>query len=220
MNQHLKTTLNTFTRLPLLQIGIIIALLLPAKRLIALGELFGNLSLVLFFYALILIAAVAWLFFSSRSLARGLFGKFDWHYLVKGLLWGVGLFIVGGVGYAMNQIVFGLPQPTETRLFASGGTSALLVVGIILIGPILEEYIFRGLLLRYLLDKVSVFYSIIISASLFSVYHLSIFQLLPTFLWGIGFAFLAYRNKSLWPVLVAHLVVNSLGFALFFLFQK
>lgn len=220
MNRDSKTPTNTFSRLPLLQIGIIVALLLPAKRLIALGELFGNLDLVLFFYVCTLILAVGWLFISSRSLAHSLFGKFDWNYIVKGLLWGVGLFIVGSAGYAANQIVFGLEQPTETQLFTSGGISALFVIGIILIGPILEEYIFRGLLLRYLLDKVSVFYAIIVSAGLFSIYHLSIFQLLPTFLWGIGFAFLAYRSKSLWPVLVAHLVVNSLGFALFFLFKS
>ncbi|HLB48893.1 MAG TPA: CPBP family intramembrane glutamic endopeptidase [Anaerolineales bacterium] len=117
----------------------------------------------------------------------------------------------------LTQKVFGLQQPAEVQLFRSKGLSAMLVIGIILAGPILEEYAFRGLILHNLVNSVSVVAAIFLSAALFSLYHLSAFQLLPTFFWGIGFAVLAQWAESLWPVVIAHLLVNGLGFALFML---
>ncbi|VAW36536.1 hypothetical protein MNBD_CHLOROFLEXI01-3392, partial [hydrothermal vent metagenome] len=38
--------------------------------------------------------------------------------------------------------------------------------------------------------------------------------------WGIGFAILALQAESLWPVTIAHLLVNGLGFALFTLLPQ
>jgi len=209
---------NAAKRLPLLQVGFLIALLLPAKQLVALGEKFGNLTLVLFLYTLALVAAVAWLVLAKKSLARPLFGSFHQHHVLIGVLWGIGVFVLASIGYAINQTVFGLAQPSEIQLFHQTGIAAFLVASIILVGPILEEYIFRGLLLRSLTQKLSNYLAIAVSAGLFSIYHLSSFQLLPIFLLGLGLGTLALRSKSLWPVVIAHLVFNGIGFALFLLF--
>ncbi|VAW43632.1 hypothetical protein MNBD_CHLOROFLEXI01-918 [hydrothermal vent metagenome] len=207
---------------PVLQILTLIILLLPAKRLVALGERFGNLTAVLVVYFTMLLATVLWFIVGTRSYAPQLFGQFEWRYLSQGLLWGIGLYVVGIIGYVLTQKLFGLQQPEEAQLFNAKGLNAIMVVGIILVGPVLEEYVFRGLILHSFinLNALSVVLAVVLSAILFSVYHLSTFQLLPTFFWGIGFAILALQAESLWPVTIAHLLVNGLGFALFTLLPQ
>ena len=128
---------------PVLQILLLIVLLLPAKRLVAIGEIFGSLASVLVVYFTLLLAAVLWLVVGTKSYALQLFGQFEWRYLFQGLLWGIGLYFVGIVGYILAQKLLGLQQPKEVGLFSTKGLSAVMVIGIILVGPVLEEYVFR-----------------------------------------------------------------------------
>nr|NIP56580.1 CPBP family intramembrane metalloprotease [Gemmatimonadota bacterium]NIR80836.1 CPBP family intramembrane metalloprotease [Gemmatimonadota bacterium]NIT85470.1 CPBP family intramembrane metalloprotease [Gemmatimonadota bacterium]NIU29294.1 CPBP family intramembrane metalloprotease [Gemmatimonadota bacterium]NIU34371.1 CPBP family intramembrane metalloprotease [Gemmatimonadota bacterium] len=53
------------------------------------------------------------------------------------------------------------------------------------------------------------------SAALFAAYHLSAFQLLPTFLLGAGLAAGVLALGSLWPAIVAHGVFNLVGVLVF-----
>ena len=83
------------------------------------------------------------------------------------------------------------------------------------LGAVAEEFVFRGLIFDRLIHLVPASASVVISALLFSSYHVSMFQLVPTFLWGVGFALLRFRSKNLWLGIIAHIVVNIAGLLLF-----
>ncbi len=82
---------------------------------------------------------------------------------------------------------------------------------IALAGPVVEEYVFRGAIARSLLKQYSPTTAILISAAIFGVFHINPAQILPAFLIGIVFGWVYYRTASLIPVIVMHVVNNSVA---------
>jgi uncharacterized protein len=90
---------------------------------------------------------------------------------------------------------------------------------IVIVGPFIEEYFFRGFILRGFLANYRPSLAILFSATLFSVSHLNPVQIVPTFLYGIFFGWMTYRTRSIIPALAMHVLINgslyffeSLGF--------
>lgn len=133
--------------------------------------------------------------------------------LLVGVVSGVGLFVVVAVGYAAVQALGGVERTTAFR--PAGAVEWALVLGTLLATVASEEVAFRGLVLDSLRDVVGDHGAVVGSAVLFSLYHLSAFQLVATFLLGVGLAGLVVRYGTLWPAMVAHAVVNGAGVALF-----
>lgn len=97
----------------------------------------------------------------------------------------------------------------------------LLVIAVVALGPLVEELLFRGVLLSSLLHRWPVGWSMAISALLFSVVHLPSMQwswyALPDLaLLALGLAWLRLRAGSLWPAVVAHGVNNLLAVMVWF----
>ena len=91
------------------------------------------------------------------------------------------------------------------------------VIFIVVIGPFVEEFFFRGLLLRGFLGRYSTKKAIVLSALLFALYHINIFQIIPAFLWGILFAWWFVKTRSLILCIFGHVIVNTLGISAVFL---
>ncbi|SHK12469.1 hypothetical protein SAMN02745248_01844 [Hathewaya proteolytica DSM 3090] len=85
-------------------------------------------------------------------------------------------------------------------------TSIMSIVYVGIIGPILEEIIFRGYILNSLKPYGKKF-AIILSSILFGMYHLNIVQLLPTIVMGIVCAYVAIEY-SIKISIVLHIVNN------------
>lgn len=97
----------------------------------------------------------------------------------------------------------------------------LLVVAVVGVGPLVEELLFRGVLLSALLHRWPVGWSMLISALLFAVVHLPSMQwawyALPDLaLLALGLAWLRLRANSLWPAVLAHGVNNLLAVMVWF----
>ena len=90
---------------------------------------------------------------------------------------------------------------------------------IVIVAPICEELIFRGLLLDWLRQKMNVWIAAIILSVIFSLLHLNPFSLgavgwlafLDRFLIGIGASALAIKYRSLWPSFTLHATVNAIA---------
>lgn len=81
-----------------------------------------------------------------------------------------------------------------------------------------EEFFFRGALQNVFADCFSSHHlSIILTASLFSVFHGELFAFLPRFFLGLVLGYLYYYGKSIWVNVVAHFVNNALIVVLSFL---
>jgi len=93
------------------------------------------------------------------------------------------------------------------------------LITICLVAPFVEEMLFRGIILRGFLKYYSPQVSIFLSAMLFGVVHMNIYQIPTAFLLGCFFGWLFYRSKSLWPCIMGHALFN-LGVFVIFQFEQ
>jgi membrane protease YdiL (CAAX protease family) len=94
-----------------------------------------------------------------------------------------------------------------------GWTSQLAkVLAIAVVTPIGEEILFRGIILRWLRRSYGRLLAILGSAVLFSAAHLSLRMLLPIFLLGLAFGWVADRARSALPTIGAHAAYNAVPF--------
>lgn len=85
------------------------------------------------------------------------------------------------------------------------------IAGICLIGPILEELLFRGAVTKTLLRQYSPTTAILLSALIFGLFHINPVQVVGAFLSGVLFAWLYYKSRSLLPCILIHVLNNSLS---------
>ena len=83
------------------------------------------------------------------------------------------------------------------------------VLCICFIGPIVEELFFRGFLYPALRKKVGAVLSILLSAALFSLLHMTFVGFLSIFFLGILLAYVYERSGSLLPSITIHIIHNS-----------
>lgn len=79
-----------------------------------------------------------------------------------------------------------------------------------IIGPAMEEFIFRGVILAGLLKKYSVKKSVIISALLFGITHLNGIQFINGFFLGIFIGYIYVRTKSIYLCMYSHILFNTM----------
>ncbi|KIL52232.1 hypothetical protein KP77_07050 [Jeotgalibacillus alimentarius] len=85
----------------------------------------------------------------------------------------------------------------------------LAAVAVAVIGPILEEIVFRGVIFGWLYRKYNFFISGLISALVFAVVHMDFTHILLYAAMGYAFAFLyAYTKRIIVPI-IAHMAINS-----------
>lgn len=90
-----------------------------------------------------------------------------------------------------------------------------LIVTTSFLAPVAEEILFRGILLRALVDKIPAAWSILISSLLFAVIHFSANDFLTLFIVAVGYAILTLKSASIWPAILAHIINNSVTFCYF-----
>ena len=88
-------------------------------------------------------------------------------------------------------------------------------VGIIL-APIVEETFFRGFLFNGLRQRFGWNKAALLSSLFFSLAHLEPVALIPTFILGYLLAYLFHRSNSLWPGVILHFLMNSVGFCMIY----
>jgi membrane protease YdiL (CAAX protease family) len=84
---------------------------------------------------------------------------------------------------------------------------AFIAVG--LVAPIVEDFIFRGLILNELRRNYSVTVAIIIQAVLFGAMHLNISQGVYATFAGLILGIIAVSANSVWPAVIGHIMMNS-----------
>ncbi len=85
-------------------------------------------------------------------------------------------------------------------------------LSIVIAAPILEELIFRGIILNGLLRRYSPIKSIIISSILFGIVHLNPWQFIGALLFGLFSGWVYYRTRKLTLPIIIHFVNNLVAF--------
>jgi membrane protease YdiL (CAAX protease family) len=117
-------------------------------------------------------------------------------------------FVVGG-GVEIDRIL--PPGPLGALL------GALLLV---LIAPLAEEIVFRGVLVPALSWHRNAWFGIVVSGALFSAVHLNGYSFLPLMLVGVTLGWLFVQSRSLWTAVVAHGAFNAIGLVAVMVLRK
>ncbi|MGI9526919.1 MAG: CPBP family intramembrane glutamic endopeptidase [Weeksellaceae bacterium] len=82
-----------------------------------------------------------------------------------------------------------------------------------LLAPVLEEFIFRGIILRGLLHKgVNPWVSVILTGILFGAAHMNPWQFMGAGFLGFIFGIVYWRTRSLWLVIFLHFLNNLIAY--------
>ncbi len=127
------------------------------------------------------------------------------------LLWRAGLRLLG---------VPGTYQPI-VALFSEGGGSVWMrvwLVGAAVLGaPIVEEAVFRGLLLPVLLRRYHWAQAVLLVSALFAAVHVHLSSMVPLFVASLGFSLAYLYSGSLLVPIVMHALFNGVNLAVLFL---
>ena len=96
---------------------------------------------------------------------------------------------------------------------------SLLFVTTTILAPLFEEIIFRGILLPTLSRDFGVISGIIVSAFIFALAHLSLGEMPPLFVLGIGLGITRVASGSLFSSVIMHSLWNGLTFLNLFLLR-
>lgn len=200
----------------------VVAALPMATQLIVRG------SVVLVYYA-ILFAFVWWLAARrGRPLAEAVgLRPFEWGASMWRVL--IYLVLVRAAGYVYAAALYfakvEIPgQATDlTRFFGAGLTGigmTVLIAG--LIGPLVEEIVFRGVVFGALSDLLPRWLAVALSAAIFAGLHLNPYLIVPAFIVGVALALVYARSESLWPAVILHSLYNltSIVLAYSYLFTR
>ncbi|WP_370872878.1 CPBP family intramembrane glutamic endopeptidase [Croceifilum oryzae] len=91
----------------------------------------------------------------------------------------------------------------------------LTLLAVCLLAPIAEEILFRGYLQTLFAHSIGRVLSVILTALLFSLYHVDVASFFPLFFTGIIFGIFREAFKSVWAASALHMFMNTL-FSLFF----
>lgn len=85
------------------------------------------------------------------------------------------------------------------------------VIATALLGPIAEELVFRGLLVKNAKKEFGLIGCMVLSGIAFGIMHLNPIQGIYAIPLGMIFAYFAYRYNSIIPTILAHIINNSIA---------
>ena len=95
----------------------------------------------------------------------------------------------------------------------------LLFITTTLLAPLFEEIIFRGILLPTLSRNFGIIFGIVVSAFIFALAHLSLGEMLPLLVLGIGLGITRIASGSLLSSVIMHSLWNGMTFLNLFLLR-
>jgi membrane protease YdiL (CAAX protease family) len=161
----------------------------------------------------------------TKRLDRRLWGpqRTSWSVVWIGLAVGV---VTAIVAYTLNGIaafLIGAEDPVEQQLLqdalTGGATLAIVALLAVVVAPLVEEVLFRGVLFRSLMDRTGVWVAAVLSSALFAIVHVEVVVSQPVALVGlftVGLVLaIAYRIVgNLWIPIIGHAVFNGISLSL------
>lgn len=82
------------------------------------------------------------------------------------------------------------------------------ILSAVVIAPLLEEFLFRGVLYRRMRDSISIIPSMLLSAIIFGLIHGNLVQFIYAFFIGILLAYVFEKFKTIWAPVIFHGAAN------------
>ena len=169
--------------------------------------------------ALLIVVQLAYLLpviivFAYRGVSWKAIGFGPFHWGVLGI--GCGLLIASyGIIFVHNLILTSLGIDTQaieiSELFGLLDNPIWFFLVGAIFAPLVEEIFFRGFLFQGLRARYGWISGMLISSMIFAIAHLDPVSLIPTFILGNLLAYLYHRTNSIWPGVILHVLVNTVG---------
>ena len=115
------------------------------------------------------------------------------------------VYFVLSVSIFLNMLFFYFNVNKEV---SDGVSIFLLIISSGLLGPIVEEYLFRKILLNRLLKRYSIKKAIIVESFIFSLFHTSINGFIYAFIIGMLLSIVYVKYKNIRLVILCHMISN------------
>lgn len=138
--------------------------------------------------------------------------------------WGVLAGIAAMLAQALVGLVFRAPGDDSYRdaVFGKDPSTLMLVVmglAVVIGAPLFEELLFRGPVMRSLVDRFGTWRGVVLQGAVFALYHIvgdprmaTAWYLAPLFVVGIIFGLAAQRTGRMATSQIAHAVMNTIAF--------
>ncbi|WP_296124365.1 type II CAAX endopeptidase family protein [uncultured Bacteroides sp.] len=128
-------------------------------------------------------------------------------YLAWSLLAGMASMYI--IAVLMSELTFLPDLLDQTFDLLQSGWLGILCISVL--GPILEELLFRGAITKELLRRYSPAKAILLSGLIFGIFHLNPAQIISACLIGFLLAWLYYKTRSLMACILIHIMNNGLS---------
>ncbi|GAB4284572.1 MAG: hypothetical protein Kow0067_06620 [Coriobacteriia bacterium] len=136
--------------------------------------------------------------------------------VARSLAEGVGIVIVArllNVAYTALLSGLGIEPPSSidiTRLFpdTAAGIAATVLLALV-IAPLAEEALFRGVIYAGLRDRHGELVGLVVSSGVFAAFHFELYVFAPIFVLGLLLGRIVSLRRSLWPAVIAHALFNA-----------
>lgn len=177
------------------------------------------------------LAALAWSIRRRRlswGAAFGIAGPDIWRRTGQGVVWYMGILpfiFAAALIYQLALFHFGYSLSVQNVVLyflgarAPGMLAFLLLLSLIL-APVTEEALFRGVALPLLARTAGAIPAIVLTALCFALVHFHVPALAPLFVLAVGFALAYIVTGSLWVPIVMHALFNGMNVGLIMLGMK
>lgn len=84
------------------------------------------------------------------------------------------------------------------------------IIKVVIMAPVIEELIFRGVIMHGLMRNYSKFTAVFVSALMFALWHLNPWQFPATFILGLVLGILMLRTRNIYLCILGHAINNGL----------
>jgi membrane protease YdiL (CAAX protease family) len=121
--------------------------------------------------------------------------------------------LIGEVNIALDKV---LPPPAWfwelfNKIFESDYGIYGAILKVVIMAPIVEELIFRGVIMHGLMRNYSKFTAVFVSALMFALFHLNPWQFPATFILGLLLGLLMVRTRNIYLCILGHTINNGLA---------
>lgn len=117
------------------------------------------------------------------------------------------------ISFVLNLIIYIIKKKIGIEM--SFEFSIWIIINTIIVGPILEEYLFRGIIFNKTKEIVSQKQSLIITTILFSIMHGNIFSIIYALIIGYFLNTVYIKEKNLKYPIILHITINIIGSLVF-----
>ena len=120
--------------------------------------------------------------------------------------------LIGEINIRLNEV---MPPPNWfwelfSKIFESDFGIYGAILKIVILAPVIEELIFRGVIMHGLIRNYSKFTAVFVSALMFALFHLNPWQFPATFILGLLLGILMLRTRNIYLCILGHAINNGL----------